>query len=166
LQEIWINETLPRIFDEAESCNAVVLFEDEAIFQQSGSISRTWAPIGKGTELKSEPCRESVKTFGAINVTDADKPGWHFRFAEKFNAESFVQFLSQLLRYYGETKIFLILDNALYHKSGPILEWHALHKDRIEFFTFLHIPLSLMRQSMCGGLQSAKLLIMYTLKPR
>jgi transposase len=129
-----MNETLLLIFDEAESCNGVVLFEDEAVFQQSGTASRTWAPVGEGTEVKSEPCRESVKAFGAVNVTDANAPGWHFRFAEVFNAATFVQFLSQLLRYYGETKIFLILDNARYHKAGPILEWYAAREERIKFF--------------------------------
>jgi transposase len=128
-----VNETLPQIFEGAERCNGVVLFEDEAVFQQAGTMSRTWAPVGKGTELKSEPCRESVKVFGAVNVTYEDRPGWHFLFEEMFNAETFVKFLNQLTRYYGERKVFLILDNARYHRANIVKEWHSKLQERISF---------------------------------
>lgn len=133
LQEKWINETLPHIFEEAERANGVVLFEDEAIFQQAGTMSRTWAPEGKGTEMISEPCRESVKVFGAVNVTNVDKPGFHFCFQDVFNAETFVKFVNQLTRYYEERKIFLILDNALYHRAKAVQEWQSKFQERISF---------------------------------
>jgi hypothetical protein len=78
-----LNEVLPAIHREVVEKDGILLYEDEAVFQQSGTISRTWAKKGIGTEVKSEPCRESVKAYGAVNVTEEKKPLWHFHFAER-----------------------------------------------------------------------------------
>ena len=52
----------------------------------------------------SFPTRKSVKAFGAVKVDE--NPKWHFRFAKKFNAESFIALLDQLLRQYYSFAIF------------------------------------------------------------
>lgn len=69
-----MNETLPQIEKAVRRDGGVLLYEDEAVFQQAGTLARTWAPVGQGTEMKSEPCRDSVKAFGAINVKPAYSP--------------------------------------------------------------------------------------------
>lgn len=122
-QETWLNETLPEIERDVAEAQGVLLYEDEAVFQQSGTISRTWARVGVGAEVKSEPCRRSAKAFGAVNVTDPQKPRWHFRFAEVFNAVTFLLFLRQLLRAYPHRKVFLILDNVRYHHAKALQPW-------------------------------------------
>lgn len=131
-QERWLNETLPKIEQEVITVNGVLLYEDEAVFQQSGTITRTWARVGVGAEVKSEPCHRSAKAFGAVNVTEASKPKWHFRFAEVFNAVTFLMFLRQLLRAYPRQKVFLIMDNARYHHAKVLQPWLQANAGRIQ----------------------------------
>jgi len=59
--------------------------------------------------------------MGAVRV--GEQPGWHFRFVERYNADSFLTFLEYLLRYYKGTKIHLVVDNAQWHKTKGIRKW-------------------------------------------
>lgn len=105
-------------------------FEDEAVFQQSGTFTRTWAEINKGTVVNSEPVRRSMKTFGAVSLEH--KPKWHFRFVERFNAVTFLSFLKQIVRQYPGRKVLMVLDNVRYHHAKLVAEWVAANADRIE----------------------------------
>jgi transposase len=107
-----------------------VLYQDEAVFQQAGTVIRTWALVGIGIHVLSPPVRKSIKVMGAVRI-GAD-PQWHSRFVEVFNAETFIEFLEQLLRYYCGTKIHLIADNAQYHKSPKVRDWLKGKDDLIE----------------------------------
>ena len=98
-----------------------MLYQDEAVFQQAGTVIRTWALVGIGFQVLSPPVRKSVKVMGAVRI--GSKPQWHSRFVKVFNAETFIEFLSQLLRYYNGIKIHLITDNAQYHKSPAVRGW-------------------------------------------
>jgi transposase len=99
----------------------VLLYQDEASFQQSGTIHRGWAPVGVGFQVLSPPVRKSAKVMGAVRI--AEHPKWHFRFVPWFNADSFLDFLTQPVRYYKGTKIHLITDNVPYHKAPKVREW-------------------------------------------
>ena len=104
---------------KAKEDGGVVLFEDECVFRQEGTVCRTWAPVGEGAEVKSKPCRRTAKAYGAVRI-DPEKPKLHFRFEpDTFNGENFILFLKQLLRYYRAAgqKVYLILDGASYHKK-------------------------------------------------
>jgi transposase len=130
-QKEWIEEELPETKETVRSDAGVLMYEDEASFQQSGTLTRTWCLKGKGCEVMSFPTRASIKTFGAINV--GEDPKWHFRFEkEKFNGDSFIGFLSQLIRYYKGKKIHLIIDNAPYHKSPKVMKWLEGNSNGIE----------------------------------
>jgi transposase len=107
-----------------------VLYQDEAVFQQAGTVIRTWALVGIGIHVLSPPVRKSVKVMGAVRV--GANPQWHSRFVEVFNAATFIEFLNQLLRYYRGTKIHLITDNAQYHKSPTVRRWLEGKEDLIE----------------------------------
>ncbi len=129
LQQRWVKETFSEVKKKADEEGAIIYYEDEAVFQQSGTIHRTWAPRGKGTVVDSKPCRRSVKSYGAISLEN--KPRWHFRFSERFNAKSFVAYLSQILRWNPVRKIYLILDNARYHHAVMVREFLELHDNRL-----------------------------------
>jgi transposase len=129
-QEEWLQNTLPKVHRRAQDCGGAVLYEDEASFRQGGTISQTWAPVGEGTEVKTAPGRQSVKTFGAVSIESS--PRWHFRFAEVFNALTFLVFLKGLLRCYPGRKVFLILDNVRYHWAQAVQDWVKENSDRIE----------------------------------
>ena len=66
-----------------------------------------------------------------------ESPKWHFRFAKKFNSESFLLLLDQLVRYYKGRKIHLITDNAKYHKCPAVRNWL---KDKTEFIEIHYLP--------------------------
>jgi transposase len=131
-QKEWLEDKLPKIEQEVRSEDGVLLYEDEASFQQSGSFTRTWCVVGMGCEVKSFPTRTSVKAFGAVRV-DKDAPKWHFRFESgKFNADSFISMLNQLTRYYKNRIIHLIIDNAPYHKSTKVRKWVAANAKKLK----------------------------------
>jgi transposase len=99
----------------------VLVYQDEASFQQSGTIHRGWALRGVGFQVLTPPVRKSAKVMGAVRI--GENPKWHFRFVPWFNGDSFVDFLVQLVRYYDGTKIHLITDNVGYHKSPKVRAW-------------------------------------------
>lgn len=106
------------------------MYEDEAIFQVQGTMSRTWAIRGKGREVYSKPCRESMKVYGALTVEE--NPSLNFRFTEVFNGDSFLRFIRHLVRHYEGTKIHLVVDNVKYHHSRQVRDWLEENKDKIE----------------------------------
>ena len=130
-QEEWIEKELSETKKKVQSDEGVLMYEDEASFQQSGSLTHTWCPRGKGCEVLSFPTRKSIKAFGAITI--GEDPKWHFRFEkEKFNGDSFIGLLRQLIRQYPGQKIHLITDNAPYHKSPKVKTWLDDNANRIE----------------------------------
>lgn len=88
--------------------------------------------MGKGTEVKSEPCRRSTKSFGAVSV-EPDLH-FHFRFAKTFNATTFLGFLKQIVRRNPGRKVFMALDNVGYHHAVMVQDWLKENADRIELF--------------------------------
>ena len=90
------------------------MYEDEAVFYQSGSTTRTWARIGVGTIVQSFPCRNTQKAFGAVGV-DAKSPRWHFCFSDVFNSDTFVDFLEQVVRRNRGRKIHMIVYTTCPH---------------------------------------------------
>ena len=56
-QKEWIEKDLPEIEKEVRSDGGVSLYQDEASFQQSGTLTHTWCYKGKGCEVKSFPTR-------------------------------------------------------------------------------------------------------------
>jgi transposase len=120
-QKQWREETLPEIRIKADKEKAAILYGDEASFQQSGTVHRSWAPVGKGFSVLTPPVRKSSKVIGAVQVGAA--PKWHFQMVDWFNADSFTAFLDQLVQDYSGVKIHFITDNAKYHKCPKVWDW-------------------------------------------
>jgi putative transposase len=106
------------------------MYEDEAIFQQSGSTIRSWAPKGRGRTVDSFPGRKSEKALGAVTIEE--NPRFHFRFAPVFNTETFGAFLRQIIRQYPHEKVHMVLDNVRYHHAKGLQGWLEENKDRIK----------------------------------
>ena len=130
-QKEWTEKDLSEIEKEVRSDAGVLMYEDEASFEQSGTLTHTWCVIGKGCAVKSFPTRKRVKAFGAITIDEL--PKWHFRFEkEKFNGDSFIDLLDQLIRQYKDRKVHLITDNAPYHKGPKVRQWLEANGDRLK----------------------------------
>lgn len=66
----WLEETWPKILQQAKATGAVILFGDEVSFAMWGSLSRTWAVRGQQPLVKTRGMRKGLKMFGAISFND------------------------------------------------------------------------------------------------
>lgn len=66
----WVEQTWPRILQQAKATGAVILFADEVSFAMWGSWSRTWAVRGQQPQVKTRGLRQGLKLYGAISFFD------------------------------------------------------------------------------------------------
>ena len=79
--------------------------------------------------------RNTQKTVGAVSLYSGAFAYRHQ--TEYFNAETYIAFLDEVLLpsfYQRGHRVFLILDNAAYHKKPEVYEWLAKHRKKIEVF--------------------------------
>lgn len=72
-----------------------VFYEDECYFEQTLSITRAWFLKGSCPEIKSPVDRDKMSVFGAMGANGQ----LIFNQSEVFNAETFKDFLMQLVGY-------------------------------------------------------------------
>ena len=104
---------------------------DEVHVQQYGSRCRMWIPPEvKDPVLRHFPGRKSVGYFGAVRLRDGLFVA--MREPDKFNAQTFHEFMKKLLEVGSNTgcKMVLIADNAKYHHAILHREWREEHADR------------------------------------
>ncbi len=127
----WLEETWPEIMKRAKTDNSYVLFGDEASFPQWGSLSYTWAPIGKQPIVETSGKRKSYKVFGLIDYFT----GKFFSKGHqgKLNGGSYIAFLKEVLSKTRKS-IILIQDGAPYHKSKAVKDF-ITSEDRLTVYT-------------------------------
>jgi transposase len=87
-----------------------------------------WALKGQQPRVLSASTRQKVGFFGALNL----KTGCLLtEEASTFNAETFGDFIRHLLHHTQE-KLYLILDNASWHKARDLKDLFIRHRDRLE----------------------------------
>ena len=102
--------------------------EDEVHFQRHSSLIKMWAPKGQQPRVLSPSVRDKVGFFGALDL----KTGRLLtRETPTFNAETFGDFVRYLLQS-TQGKIYLILDNARWHRSRNLKDYFELNRDRLE----------------------------------
>jgi len=101
--------------------------EDEVHFQRHSSLIRMWAPKGQQPRVLSASTRQKVGFFEALNL----KTGCLLtKEASTFNAETFGDFLRYLLQH-TQGKLFLILDNASWHKAQDLRHFFIDNRHRL-----------------------------------
>ena len=131
-REAWLQDTWPKILKKAKKMNAYILFGDESSFPQWGTLSYTWARIGKQPVVKTSGNRKSYKVLGAIDYfTGKFFAKGHLG---KLNADSYIQYLKEIL---SQTRkhIFLIQDGAPYHKGSKMQKFLKENKHRLTVYT-------------------------------
>jgi DDE superfamily endonuclease len=126
---------LPKYKKKARAERAVIVFEDEASFRQSPTLYRTWAPVNSQPKIPTRGQRNTQKIFGAVSLYDQKFVYRHQ--SEYFNAQTYMTFLEDhiLPAYYRRNhRIYLIHDNASYHKKPEVREWFAKNRRRVEFY--------------------------------
>ena len=113
----------------------MIVYEDEASFRQTPTLARTWAPRGCQPEIPTRGERNTQKILGAVSVPDS-KFIWHHQ-ADYFNASTYLAFVEDVLLpgfYRKGRRIFLIQDNASYHKKPEVYDWFQKHRRHLEVF--------------------------------
>jgi transposase len=130
-REDWLKIHWPDIMTLAQQNNSYVLFGDEASFPQWGSLTYTWAPIGKQPIVQTSGTRKAYKVFGLIDYFTG-------RFFSKghegrFNSDSYIDFLQTIL---SQTRkhIILIQDGAPYHKGKKVKAFFEKHRARLSVY--------------------------------
>ena len=101
--------------------------EDEVHFQRHSSLIRMWAPKGQQPRVLSPSVRHKVGFFGALNL----KTGCLLTMeAPTFSAETFGDFVRYLLQS-THGKLYLILDNARWHKARDLRDFFDVNRDRM-----------------------------------
>jgi len=103
--------------------------EDEVHFQRHSSLTRMWAPKGRQPRVLSPSVRHKVGVFGALNLKTGQLVTQE---APTFNAQTFGDFIRYLLRS-TRGKIWLILDNARWHRAKELKEFFEVHRQRLVF---------------------------------
>lgn len=106
-----------------------MIYLDEATFRQDATMCRTWARIGQQPQIFTYGKRRPSYVFGAITVSTLR---FFYRFAESCNAHFYLKFLEYIVSKFHPYKIFLIIDNASYHKEERVTYWYQDNRKYIE----------------------------------
>jgi transposase len=113
----------------------VIVYEDEASFRQTPTLYRTWARRGEQPEIPTRGERNTQKILGAVSVPLGDFV-WRHQ-TEYFNAKTYLSFVDEKLIphfYRRGHRIYLIQDNASYHKKPDVLDFFDKHQRQIVVF--------------------------------
>jgi transposase len=113
----------------------LIVFEDEAFFRQSPTLHRTWAPRNSQPKIPTRGERNSQKILGAVSLYEI-KFAYHHQ-TEYFNADTYINFLETTLlpSYYKKNqRVYLIIDNASYHKKPQVWDWINANREKLEVF--------------------------------
>lgn len=116
---------------KAHDIDAAVIFEDEASFRQDSTLHQTWGRRGVQPEVLITGQRKSVKVFGSIEIRSAK---FIFYRETVFNASTYLDYLEILAKKYFRRKVFLIQDNASYHKDGLVWLWFKDNRKWLEVY--------------------------------
>lgn len=126
---------LSSIKKKASEEDALIVYGDEASFRQSPTLYQTWAPINSQLKIPTTGQRNTQKILGAIAIPTGK---FEYRIQEDyFNYKTYVEFLGDLVvpRFYRKGhRIFLIQDNASYHKKPETYEWFTANRKYVEVF--------------------------------
>lgn len=118
-----------------------MVYQDEVHFQVTTSVTRKWVPKGSKPQVKSAPGRKSVAYSGYVVPSTGElivtKSSW-------FNYETVIQAFRDFLQSYPTQKrIFLVLDNAPWHKKAVrLVQSEALeeYQDIRDKLTLIFLP--------------------------
>ena len=101
-----------------------ILCGDECEVHLVPVLRAMWMRKGRQAEIPTPGTNRKVAVFGAL---EPDTGRWTYGLYQRKGAVEFIHFLERLLTAYPSRPILLILDNAGFHKAGPVVSWPALH---------------------------------------
>lgn len=126
----WLEVEYPAIRARARKEGAVVLFADEMGVRAGQTAGTSYAPVGRRAVAEL-----TGKRFGAnvISAVGADGTLLFEVFEGTCDDVRFLDFCDKLLEQIADRKIFVIADNASFHKSAAVKCWQD-DNARLELF--------------------------------
>ncbi|MGL6107781.1 IS630 family transposase [Romboutsia sp.] len=106
-----------------------ILFQDESAIRDYLSLQKCWFPKGRQRIIKTYGQHLTVKLLGVLNYETGHV---YCEERDKYDAHTFVEFMTNVLSLYPEGKIAMILDNARIHHSKIAKEFLQKHTDRLQ----------------------------------
>lgn len=122
-------KNIPLIKKKCQEAGGIIVFEDEAAFRQDPTIFRSWFRRGFRSYVPTYGQRNTQHVYGAISIPEAH---FSYRFTDSCNSSTHQHFLEVLVRKFYPKKIFLVEDNAKYHKSPEMWSWFDAHRKEME----------------------------------
>jgi len=127
----WLEVEYPKIKARAGDEGALLLFGDEMGVRAGQTAGKTYSPRGQRAVVKLTGKRFSANVISAVG---ADGTLVFDMFEGTCDELRVMDFLDKLLAHFPERdKIFLILDNAKFHKTPAVALWLEDHP-RMELF--------------------------------
>jgi len=118
---------------KAQAEGGLIVFEDEASFRQSPTLHQTWAPRHAQPQIPTRGERHTQKILGAVALTGS-RLVWRHQ-TEYFNTQTYGGFLEDVVLpafYRRGRRVFLVHDNASYHKHPDLQAWYQTQSRRLE----------------------------------
>jgi hypothetical protein len=130
----WVRYTYPNL-KNAKTEGAVIVFEEEASFRQTPTLHATWAKRGSPPQIPTRGERHTQTIFGSVRLDNARF--LDFPQEDSFPWETYLAFLEQVVLsafYRRRHRIYLIQDNASYHKKQETYAWFQANRRYVEVF--------------------------------
>lgn len=112
----FCEDFFPRLLQQAILENATIVWLDETSISSESNVGRTWGLSGKTPIVPSNGEREKINVIGTIDQNGVT----HFMTYEgTTDSQVVISYIDQLSKI-KKNKIYLILDNASYHKSNIV----------------------------------------------
>ena len=119
--EKWQRETYPALARRAKADGADILFWDESGFRADTVHGKTWGVRGQTPVVARPGQRQSISAASAVSATGAF---WFCLYEGALNAELFVEFLQQMMKY-RRRPVHLVLDSLPAHKKAIVRDYVA-----------------------------------------
>lgn len=107
------------------------MFQDEAAFRLEPTLFQTWSRVGHQPQILSLGQKKTQHVFGGVRIPQGN---FTYRFADVCDGITFKAFLGALMLSYYPQKLFLVLDNARYHKEPGVVSFCHQYSQQLELW--------------------------------
>lgn len=112
----FCEDFFPKLLQQALLENAIIVWLDESSISSESNVGRTWGLSGETPIVPSNGEREKINVIGTIDQNGIT----HFMTYEGTTDSQVIMIYIDQLAKIKKNKIYLILDNASYHKSNAV----------------------------------------------
>lgn len=124
----WKKKTYPKVLQKAKKLGAEIFFLDEAGIKSDLKMGKTWGMRGKTPIVKTSGQRQQINAISAVNPSGKF---WFALYDSKFNAEFFIAFLKNFIKYRRKPLI-VILDKHPAHTAKSVAAFVASTQGKLQ----------------------------------